>query len=60
MQQLLTIDQTAEFLGLSSWTIRYMIRNGTLPAVKIGRRLLVERTALEKLIAGSRTPGNSQ
>jgi excisionase family DNA binding protein len=56
MQALFTIEQKAEFLGLSAWTIRYMIRRGTLPSVKIGRRILVERGELEKLIQNGSPP----
>jgi excisionase family DNA binding protein len=54
MEGLLTIDQTAEFTGLSSWTIRYWINQGKLGSVKIGRRVLVERAELNKLVAENR------
>jgi excisionase family DNA binding protein len=54
MEGLLTIDQTAEFTGLSSWTIRYSINQGKLGSVKIGRRVLVERAELNKLVAENR------
>lgn len=54
MEGLLTVDQTAEYVGLSSWTVRYWIREGKLPSVKIGRRVLVERTELDRLVFESR------
>jgi excisionase family DNA binding protein len=54
MEGLLTIDQTAEFTGLSAWTIRYWIKHGKLASVKIGRRVLVERTELNRLVSENR------
>jgi excisionase family DNA binding protein len=55
MQQLLlTIDETASLFGLSSWTIRYFVRVGTLPSIKVGRRVLIERAAIDTLIANRR------
>jgi excisionase family DNA binding protein len=54
MEGLLTIDQTADFTGLSSWTIRYWIKHGKLGSVKIGRRVLVERCELDRLVSENR------
>ena len=48
------IDQAAELIGLSPWTIRNFIRNGKLAAVKIGRRTLIERKELERLVEAGR------
>jgi excisionase family DNA binding protein len=33
---LLSIDQTAQFLGMSPWVVRDMVRYGKLAAVKVG------------------------
>jgi excisionase family DNA binding protein len=57
---LLTIDQTAEFVGLSAWTVRYWIRAGRLPSVKIGRRVLIERTELNRLVFENRRQGTGR
>jgi excisionase family DNA binding protein len=54
MEGLMTIDQTAEFMGLSAWTVRYWIRMGKLPSVKFGRRILIEREELNRLVAENR------
>lgn len=54
MEGLLTIDQTAEFTGLSAWTIRYFVKSGKLPSVKLGRRILIERSELNRLVSENR------
>jgi excisionase family DNA binding protein len=55
-QQLaISIRDAAARLGLSHWTLRKFIRSGALPAVRIGRRLLVEPSALERFVAQGRT-----
>lgn len=51
---LLTIDQTAEFTGLSAWTIRYWVKVGKLPSVKLGRRILIEKAELNRLVSENR------
>ena len=50
----MSIKDAAAQLGLTHWTLRKYIRQGRLPAVRIGRRLLIEPAALERLIAGGR------
>ena len=50
----MTIDQTAEFTGLSAWTVRYWVRIGKLSSVKLGRRILIERAELNRLVAENR------
>lgn len=49
LPDLLTADQTANWLGCSVVTVRRMIRAGTLTRVKIGRLDRIPRNALEKL-----------
>lgn len=46
---LLTVHETAAELKLNPKTVRRYIESGRLPAVRIGRRLRIERTALEAL-----------
>jgi excisionase family DNA binding protein len=56
MQRLLVdINEAAAALGLSPWTVRQYIRQGKLPAVRIGRRVLVEPDELARFIAQGRT-----
>jgi excisionase family DNA binding protein len=57
MNQILTmsIKDAAAQLGLTHWTLRKYVRQGRLPAVRIGRRLLIEPAALQRLITNGRT-----
>jgi excisionase family DNA binding protein len=47
--ELLTIDETAEFLRVSDKTVRRMIDDGRLKAVAIGRQWRIPREALAEL-----------
>jgi len=53
--RLLSLRQTAEYLNLSTWTIRELADNGTLHTVQLGsvRRLLFDRLQLDRLIEAS-------
>jgi excisionase family DNA binding protein len=53
---LLSVNQTARALSMSPWTIRAYITAGKLKAVRIGRRVLIEPSELERLIAAGRSP----
>ena len=48
----LGVRDAASLLGVSHWSIRRWIRIGRLPAVKLGRRTVVELSALKLLIQG--------
>lgn len=54
--RLLSLRQAAEYLSLSTWTIRNLVDNGTLRRVRLGsvRRLLFDRLELDQLIETSR------
>jgi len=48
-----TIDEAARLLGISRGLAYRLAREGRLPgAISLGRRFVVSRTALEKLLAG--------
>ncbi len=53
----MSVKDAAAQLGLTHWTLRKYIRQGRLPAVRIGRRLLIEPAALERLITNGRMEG---
>ncbi len=44
--RLFGVAEAAELLGISRTVVRRLERNGTLPAVRIGRRLLFRRDVL--------------
>jgi excisionase family DNA binding protein len=45
-----TVPEAAEILGLSRWLAYEAAKKGTLPTIWIGRRCIVPRRALEKLL----------
>ncbi len=50
LDPLLSTEEVAEYLGVGQATIYRWCREGSLPAVKIGRRWRVRRTALEEFV----------
>jgi excisionase family DNA binding protein len=49
-RQTLKIEEAAKILGISRNTAYDAVRSGQLPTVKIGRRFLVPKAALERLL----------
>jgi excisionase family DNA binding protein len=47
---LLTVDEAAEYLRVSRWTVYNLIRSNQLRTIKIGRRRLVTLTALVECV----------
>ncbi len=55
MEQLaMGLRQAAEAVGLSHWTLRAYIRQGKIRGLKIGRRVLIEPSELERLVRQGR------
>jgi len=46
------VQEVADALGVSRELVKHMIRTGELPSVKLGRRRLISRKALERFLAG--------
>ena len=46
----LTVEQAAKVLGIGRQLAYERVKTGEIPVIKIGRRLLVPRRALEKLL----------
>jgi excisionase family DNA binding protein len=51
MQQLLTIDETAEHLRLSRQTVKRLAAAQSITSTKIGRRRLIIASSVERLVA---------
>lgn len=47
-----SVDETAKFLGVARNSAYEAIARGEIPVIKVGRRLLVPKVALEKLLNG--------
>ncbi|MDA8399833.1 MAG: helix-turn-helix domain-containing protein [Actinomycetota bacterium] len=49
----LTVEGAAQALGISRAFAYEAVANGDIPCIRIGRRILVPKAALEKMINGS-------
>jgi len=49
----LTVEETAEKLGISRGLAYEAVANGEIPVVRVGRRLLVPVVGLEKMLKSS-------
>jgi excisionase family DNA binding protein len=49
-RQTLTVDEAAEILGIGRNSAYEAVRRGEIPAIRLGRRLVVPRHALEQLL----------
>lgn len=47
---ILTVEQTAKILGISRGLAFAAVRNGEIPHVRIGRRILVPRDRLRQML----------
>lgn len=54
---LLDVRTAARELSAGESTLRRWIREGRLPVIRLGRRVLVDPAALETLIRASHQPG---
>jgi len=52
-----SVGEARKLLGLSRGLMYEAIRTGQIPSISIGRRILIPRAALEKLLAN---PGNKR
>jgi excisionase family DNA binding protein len=58
--EFLTVAEVAETLKLNQQTVRNWIDQGSLPALRIGRRVRIRRSDFERLIeAGATHPGST-
>jgi excisionase family DNA binding protein len=51
-RQTLTIEEAARVLGIGRNSAYEAARRGEIPTIKIGRRLVVPRAALDRILAG--------
>ena len=47
----LTVEEASEALGVSRTSAYEAVRNGEIPSIKIGRRVVVPTAALRRLLA---------
>jgi excisionase family DNA binding protein len=54
----LTVAEVAELLKLNQQTVRNWIDQGSLPALRVGRRVRIRRSDLERLLEEGSTGGS--
>ena len=52
---LASVDEAAELLGISNTTLRFIVKQGQIPVVRIGRRVLISRKVLDEVASGERS-----
>jgi len=50
-----TVEETAKILGIGRNSAYEAVTRGEIPVIRVGKRLLVPKTALEKLLSGNQT-----
>jgi len=50
----ISVEETARLLGISTWLAYELVHQGELPSIRLGRRILVPRAALEILVGSER------
>lgn len=53
----LTVAEVAEMLKLNQQTVRNWIDQGSLPALRVGRRVRIKRSDFDRVLAESYTAG---
>ena len=46
----LTVDEVANYLGISRGLAFQGVRDGSIPSIRVGRRILVSRVALMRML----------
>jgi excisionase family DNA binding protein len=50
LPRLLPVKQAAEYLGCTVWAVRSLIWNREIPFLRLGKRLLLDKADLDRLI----------
>ena len=48
--------QVAQFLGIGRGTVYESLRTGVIPSIKIGRRVLVPKAAIRRMLEAAEKP----
>jgi excisionase family DNA binding protein len=53
----LSVAETAHLPGISRWLVQRAAHDGSLPRVRVGRRILIRRSRLVAWLDGQQDPG---
>ncbi len=62
-KRLLTVKEAAQYLSVCQWTVRTMVSEGRVPAVRMNRRVLLDVLDLDRFIQRTKctaAPKNAQ
>ncbi len=54
----LSVAETASLLGISRWLVQQAVHDGSLPSVRVGRRILIPRSRLLAWLDGMEAPAD--
>lgn len=54
--KMLTIAETAANYGISQYAVRKWVNSGALPAVRIGKKFLINEQVIESFLKGESVP----
>jgi excisionase family DNA binding protein len=57
--KLMNVEEAAGYVGLSSFTVRRLAKNGALPAAKIGRAYRFKREDIDSYLREQYNKGNT-
>jgi len=60
MEPLLSVADAARVLSISPYTVRFYLRAGKLHPVRIGRRVLLEQSELQRFVDDARSQTSTQ
>jgi excisionase family DNA binding protein len=60
MRQTYKVQEVGDILGIGRNTAYTAVKNGQIPAFRIGKRLLISRNTVERLLAARSIPNNLQ
>jgi excisionase family DNA binding protein len=52
----LSVEEAARLLGISTWLAYELVHQGQLPSLRLGRRIVVPRAALERMVGLEKDP----
>jgi len=56
----LTVPEAARLLGISRALAYDAVRRGELPSIRVGRRIVISRVALERILEGQTVQTNAE
>ena len=54
-----TVTETAALLGISRTTAYECVRRGEIPSLTLGRRVVISRVAVDRMLHGDGTPADT-